>query len=675
MGLLDIFRRKPAWQKNCKNAQEEIRSADDPELILQVVNETAFGERETETLALLAADRLWELRDGKSGAKKRLEHLAREASSPIARCHAAFYLRSRDGMKKWVEENIIAAYKRLDTDIHSKPKDAAAWIECVEDEATLVAAFDAACRLGNFRFEVYDHLHGKSLLTKLFWNVKDERVQEELLGHVDGSRAEYERIVRESKSPRCVTAAIHHLDAVSLVLRQLAEQGNGVAFWRFRELGKENMLVELADGGNLKAQEYLISANKRKYEKRYETSLRNDLRDRAMAASTNSLDGAKLVEEAVRKGLLPEEKLEEIALTRPLGGMSGLPWIALRQIEDSDRLARLLLERKCGTGFSTSRREWNAWGEELVGRLWNREDALLRCILETDYHADVKRKALKLIKDPDKLLQIAMSDHWLAPEAARLLPKKKLAPVRNSKDSRAAKLGQEQHYRNRVSRAGEAELREILDWTLQNSDSPDLYLKALARVEDQPALLDVLRAWLGAGRRYGNGEKDKPWKNVGQAILERITDGAGLASVCLEKPNAVDAGIAAHLKALIGGSEAEARFAEGARQWMLENPYNWQRGASMLRLYYDLPDDWQALWRFGGPEFVRRVLEELQGAKEYMTAMGLGRILADLYRNMPESHASLNSVRDRRYTKHMDIVSNCASENENYNKEYVLELK
>ena len=674
MGLLDIFRRKLAWQKSYDNALEEIKDAADPDLILRVVTETAFGERESETLAIVAADRLWEIKNRRSDAKEALERLAREVSSPVARCHAAWYLRSRDGMKQWIAENIVVAYGQMDSDDRRRPRDAAAWMECVGDDATLVAAFNAACKRGYFRYGLYDHLHGNHLLSKLFWAVKDEHIQEELVGRVSGSREEYERIARESESARCVTAAIDHLSADSTVLRQLAEQGHNGAFRRLKQLGREDVVVELADGGNLVAQKYLTFTRKSQYGKRYESSMRDDLRDRAMAADSGSAEGAKLIGQAVASEVLPEEKLEEIALTWELNGTTGRPWDAMRQIKDPDRLARLLLERKCALQHSHFRQAWYEWGEALVGRLWNREDVLLQCILETDYDVSVKRKALKYIEDPEKLTRIAMEDHILAPEAAQRLPKNKLAPVRNSKNPQAAKLGQAQHHRNRVSKAGEAELREIMAWELENSDSPDTYLKALARVEDQAALLDALRAWLGTGRRYGITREDKPWKDVGGAILERIADGPGLADVCLERPGVVDAGISARLKQLIGGTEAEAGFADGARQWMLDHPHDWWRCASMLRLYYDLPDDWQALWRFGGPEFVRRVLAALQGAKEYERAMQLGRILADLYRNVPESHASLDPARGRCYTKHVDIVSSCASENEDYDRNYVLEL-
>ena len=146
-------------------------------------------------------------------------------------------------MKQWIAENIVAAYGRLDSDAHKRPRDAAAWMECIGDDATLIAAFDAACKRDYFRYGLYDHLHGNHLLSKLFWAVKDEHIQEELVGRVSGSREEYERIARESGSARCVTAAIDHLSADSPVLRQLAEQGHNGAFRRLKQLGREDVVV------------------------------------------------------------------------------------------------------------------------------------------------------------------------------------------------------------------------------------------------------------------------------------------------------------------------------------------------------------------------------------------------------------------------------------------------
>ena len=420
------------------------------------------------------------------------------------------------------------------------------------------------------------------------------------------------------------------------------------------------------------AQKYLTFTRKSQYGQRYVSSIRDDLRDRAMAADSGSAEGAKLIGQAVASEVLPEEKLEEIALTWALNGTTGRPWDAMRRIKDPDRLARLLLERKCAFQHSHFRQAWNEWGEALVGRLWNREDVLLRCILETDYDVSVKRKALKYIEDPEKLTQIAMEDHILAPEAAQRLPKNKLALVRNSKNPQAAKLGQAQHYRNRVSKAGEAELREIMAWELGNSDSPDTYLKALARVEDQAALLDALRAWLGTRSRFSG---DEPWLGVGGAIRSRVTDGPGLAKLCLDQNGAIDSEDINRLKELTRGTETEARFVDGVRQLLLDHPGGWRHYASMLRLYCDLPDDWQALWRFGGPEFVRRALAALQDEKEHGRAVYLGGILADLYRNVPESHASLEREKGKRYSKHVDFIDeSCMGNSRNYDKDYVLKL-
>ena len=134
-----------------------------------------------------------------------------------------------------------------------------------------------------------------------------------------------------------------------------------------------------------------------------------------------------------------------------------------------------------------------------------------------------------------------------------------------------------------------------------------------------------------------------------------------------------DADIAC-LRRLIHGTEEEARFTEDARQWMLKNQDDWRRATSMLCKYYDLPDDWHALWRFGGQEFVRHTLDALRNAKEYEGALRLGNTLASIYKNVPESHAYLDSTNGRRYTKHVDIVSSCASENEDRDRDYVLKL-
>ncbi|MBQ7680034.1 MAG: hypothetical protein IJT34_09330, partial [Butyrivibrio sp.] len=104
MGFLDLFKRKPSWQKSCQNALEEIRSSSDPALILRIVHETHFEPQEEEAIALQASDRLWEIRNSSPGAKDMLERLALEVPSPIVRCHAACSLRGLESMKKQLSD-------------------------------------------------------------------------------------------------------------------------------------------------------------------------------------------------------------------------------------------------------------------------------------------------------------------------------------------------------------------------------------------------------------------------------------------------------------------------------------------------------------------------------------------------------------------------------------------
>ena len=69
------------------------------------------------------------------------------------------------------------------------------------------------------------------------------------------------------------------------------------------------------------------------------------------------------------------------------------------------------------------------------------------------------------------------------------------------------------------------------------------------------------------------------------------------------------------------------------------------------------------------------MVASLQGAKEYESAMDLGRILADLYRNVPESHASLEREKGKHYSKHVDFIDeSCMGNSRNYDKDYVLKL-
>ena len=63
---------------------------------------------------------------------------------------------------------------------------------------------------------------------------------------------------------------------------------------------------------------------------------------------------------------------------------------------------------------------------------------------------------------------------------------------------------------------------------------------------------------------------------------------------------------------------------------------------------------------------MRFLVKELEQAKEYGTADKIVRMLSAMYRGGAAGSEALNGIRDRKYTKHMDYVSEvCASIREN----------
>ena len=103
---------------------------------------------------------------------------------------------------------------------------------------------------------------------------------------------------------------------------------------------------------------------------------------------------------------------------------------------------------------------------------------------------------------------------------------------------------------------------------------------------------------------------------------------------------------------------------------------DWRSAASLLAEYYRLPDAAHAAWRFGGQNFIRRILGMLDAERETGRAKELGMYLQFIYTRVPGSHNMLSKYNGKTYVKHIDYIdSDCAGRSWDHMEDYVLKLE
>ncbi len=429
---------------------------------------------------------------------------------------------------------------------------------------------------------------------------------------------------------------------------------------RLDELGllDESTLVVFANRGDKSCVNRLLEIDPEKYIERYESSMTDQMRLKA-----------------IDDGLFSEEKLEEMAIQKPLDTdiRDSAAWLAMVRIQSPERLERILLTRK-----TASNDILNLWYKRLLEKLEHREDVMTRFVLSNNGPQDIRKVALEHITTPEYLLEIAMENNNFAEEAARRLPKKGeyRQKLRKSKNRNVAALGMETWVKTRQKDANDEELADFLVWAMGNSDCNDMeqYRAAAKRIQSQKAILRVFDAYLDRSIWI----RDK-WAWLHTILLTQITDGAGLASLCLEYPSLIVKDDIDRLKELIKGTDEEKKFMENSKKYLINFKYGidwWWRPAEPSRRYFNLPNNAAAAWKIGGQEFVLKVLDMLEKSTEIGTTKQLGGILWNIYKFVPESHEVLKGQKDRKLKKHYDYYDeHCMGNSKSYMTDYILKLE
>ena len=564
----------------------------------------------------------------------------------------------------------------------------------------------------------FTHISKPGFILKTIMDSPNEDAVLAAMDRFNGSEADYRSILMKNRFFSCRLKAVRKLGGITPdLIASVKEEDPKIAMELF-DMADETELIELADLGLTRAIARLTESNPKKYYETYRSRLPEEEKKKIinMLAET---DPEKYLTEYY--DLLTEETKKKIVLTLPYSVLNQHPELYVFYLPDSmqldmidsgklnqDILERLAMEGMVGDSFDSkyipvrayekitnmgrqehllfnkdpntfrSRQGLIAWRERLLRDLSFSDDIMLQVVQSDKFDNNSRKYAVEHITDPAILQQVAMEDSHLAELAAAKLPESRLSKLRNSKNPKVAKMGKAQYHRGRVNRANEKELLEIMKWEYANSDNPAAYLKALDRLENQEALCEAFSDYISSGNRswVNSSFSMKPWQPVGQELLVRITDGPGLAAICLEKPNRVEKEEIDRLRELIHGTEEEQKFTDAAVKMLMTcPPEDWREPARLLTIYYGLSDAAHAAWRFGGRQFIGRVLSHLEDATEIEPAKNLGAILQFIYQQVPESHSILRRENGRSYAKHYDYYdSQCAGNNRDETVYYELKL-
>ena len=108
------------------------------------------------------------------------------------------------------------------------------------------------------------------------------------------------------------------------------------------------------------------------------------------------------------------------------------------------------------------------------------------------------------------------------------------------------------------------------------------------------------------------------------------------------------------LRELIAGTPEEKKFKDRNVEVLMDTVDSFA-GAHQLALYYDIRNA-EALWRFGGEEYIKRIINILETERERDRAQKAANRLAVIYSSVPESHSGMEYIKGKQYRKHVDFI-------------------
>ncbi len=545
------------------------------------------------------------------GAQAALLSLAENSSQAPVRCEAAWLLEDQEKAREILSGSIAEAFgdSGMTKDYHFRE-----WTGFVPNDEQLLKAYrklkDGS--LAQALWPVFARKHSAVLREILAEAVMWFPTVEEILKIYTGSREDWRYLAEHNKNTGTTAEAVKHLT-----------------------LEDADVLTRIADKGSRAGADRLAELDPAAYLNRYADKITPD-----KAAN------------AIKAHRLNQEALLRVALAYPSMNFFNSPEgydaaeAALDSLTDPALLARLLLEKK-----AEPRIPWSAfnpqWFSRLVEKLADQQDTLAEYIITGNKRSErvfaAEQKALDLITDENMLYKIAASDCGYASTAVRRLGADRMKALsKEAKQQSVRQYATTEALKHGIADADEEELLEALHWSLYDSPDEALMADAASRLTSQDALLKALDMLTESMRTSA--------KNTVLRLLPRITDGESLMKYCLEKRVVKDTVF--RLKELIGGSPLEDRFVSSAKA---------SDSFRLLEDYFRISAE-EAIWKYGGTDYIRRVMDSLEKEEDLGEARTKANQLAWIYRHIPQSQGILDPYKGKHYRKHIDFDAYCASE-------------
>lgn len=607
--LMGLF--TPGYLKNYDKASKTVRETTDPKVLVRIVQETQFEEKQSITLCHEAVGSLKRL-DVSNEKAAALKELAFNGKTAFIRCDAGHSLGGDEG-KKAVTDNIAEAYKIQG---NMRMRGTAEWIDDVTDPEVQKQAY-LAVKEGDLRDKILERVKNNKLRIYVIMNSDNRFTAELAMKGLGGTQSEYLDIAKNSPHEACRIMAMRRMDASQAeFLESMAASGNRVAKERLDK-------IDLAKYGPMYT-EVIESADKKK---------------------------------AIEAGIFSEEALEKIATEYDDVLQQSVSVAAMRKITDKERLERLLYRpipkgalKQNAYGVPDQNGSWVSWVCEILEKIAGDEKAALAYIQSTHDQHQPKAEGLALesVKSRGGLLQVAMNENSVAVEAAKRLGDEDLSKLRESKSRKVREWADMRWTEIKISDSNADDAFEIMRITVKQKSEPERFMKAYRSLESQEMKLQAFDEYAEAFEPFG-----KESLYIRNKMLSEITDAEGYFEWCLKNYKGFYGSDAVRLHELIGGSEIEKRLIDMAVTDVTENPLSALKYMRLLADSLGMKQE-DALWKYAGEKYVEALMDIVENDKEYGVVINAADRLRKLYNAVPESHGAIAPHKGGKFIKHED---------------------
>ena len=624
----------PGWLKDIEKAKEKEKKTESLQELKKLVMETSFSGKDG---ILLWYNSIKHIKRADPSNEKVavLTDIAHNAGSAFSRCAAAYALKSDEG-KKIIAGNIAAAYRELGEVYVMEPAD---WIDEISDRALIRETYNAATT-NNLKCDLAKRINDQELLLELVTG-SDKALADAAVKNLRFTQEQCVKIIRESKYPNFRDQAIRNLDKTH-----------------------EDLLFELAEGGNQYAKKKLLDIDIEKYALRYRDQL-----------------GTEDMAKAIDKNIFSEEELEKLAAEGNELAKGerfiNLSWYAMEHISDPEILKRLLYRpltrdaiKNNAYGSANQDSPWVKWTIAILEKLPDDENEMLKFILSSHggHQPASESVALSRINDKSRLMKVALAKNSVALDAAKRLEvsDEVIEKLKGAEDKKVVDYANEKWVERTISNSSGEDAFKIMRIKMEQGNDPLNYLAAYDQLQNDEMRVLAYKEFF---------PKYRPFKDSSDMVKERmlkaITDGEKWLDFCIDNTSKKDE--INKLRELISGTPLEQKMIDIAVKDLMDNPLKGWR-MNVVASFYEI-DYYQAVWKYGGQAYIELLMSYIEEQKEIGSVRTAADILKKMYQKAPESQGELGRYNGRKYIKHDDFHDeHCYGNNRNSEEAFIIKF-